>query len=191
LNRVNICGLTAYAAKDTTGESAALHGAGVMCMQDYVPPPPGTAVLTVLRGQQIGSSNGLALAPRRLLTRYFADLSAHRYSRALGLESGCAVSFIPSPQSTGMVHLSAAAPNRPGALSSVRSAHITSISRFHLPALSAASLAGFHVSGTFQFVNPPRGLADGFNRIVVILRPCGGHWTVDPGWLSPAPYTWL
>jgi len=191
MNKVNICGLTMYAARDTAGESAALHGAGVMCMQNYVPPRPGTAMLVVVRGQTTAPPPGPSLAPRPLLARYFADLNAHHDAQALALESDCAVSFMPGAQSGGAIQLHSAAPYRSSSLSRVRAARVAAVSRFHLPALDAATLVGFHVRGTFQFSPSLRGLSSGARLFTVLLRQCGGRWTVDPGWISPTPYSWL
>jgi hypothetical protein len=196
MNDVNICGLTFYNVRNAAGDSVTLHSPGVMCMANYVPPSPGTAVLTVLDGQSTAPRPGPSLAPRPLLSRYFADLNAHRYARALALESDCAVSFSPSPNGsqTQTIRLATAAPYRPSALAFIRSTRIVHISRFTVPALSAATLAAYHVSGTFQFAgapSPSAGLSSGYHRFTVIVRQCGGRWTVDPAWFAAAAYSWL
>jgi hypothetical protein len=139
-------------------------------------------------------------SPKHLVARYIADLNAHRYRAAYALEAPCSATFSIS-NGPGAPSARIGLPGRGSytstqPLASLRHVRIAHIGRFRTPLLTRLGFAGIHVDGRFTFSYPASGAGNnerssGYHRAIVIVRPCGGRWRVDPNWLGTGgPFNW-
>lgn len=152
-------------------------------------------------------------SPKHLVAQYIADLNAHRYRAAYALEAPCSATFSISNgpgAPPGRGGLPGRAPYSPRMWEQLR--HVK-VQRFELikssvlirrierigRLLTPIRFVGVEVDGWFTFVYPPPSSQfagnnerpSGYHRAIVIVRPCGGRWRVDPNWLDTGgPFHW-
>lgn len=146
------------------------------------------------------------LTPSQTVARYFAALDARRYYAAWLLEAPCGIGFSVSNGPGSPVGSEGWAGRPPWRQPSpqaaahpiLSSAHVTGITRLHIPILARHHILAFGVSGwyTFDYSRVPWANMkhrNGFHVVKIAVWRCNGHWGVEPGaWLmgSGGELTW-
>lgn len=134
-----------------------------------------------------------SLTPRRMVARYFAALNAYHFYAAWKLEAPCGVTFSIS-NGPGAPVGSAGYPRRgawlPVPTAQARhpilaSAHVTTITRLHIPILTRNHILAFGVSGWYRFDYSRVPWANmkhknGFHVVKIAVWRCHGRWGVEP-----------